>query len=259
MPSWIADLVRLEDDPAGYRATATMGSDGRLFGGLIAAQSLAAAGATVEPDRQPQSLHAYFIKGGRTGVDVVYTVERTRDGRSFDTRQVTARQDGVPILEMLASFHRPEATLDWQQPHEAGPALAEADTEIRPPEDWTRFLEYRTAGGDPDGWPHHPYWFRSREPIEDDPLLRACALTYVSDLGMVDVARPPGQFRPGPGGAATLDHSLWLHRPLDPHQWHRYDATGVSHSDARGMAFGSIRDESGRLVASAAQESLWRI
>ena len=99
----------------------------------------------------------------------------------------------------------------------------------------------------------------SKEPIEDDPLLRACALTYVSDLGMVDIARPPGQLRPGPGGAATLDHSLWLHRPFDPHQWHRYDATGVSHSDARGMAFGSIRDESGRLVASAAQESLWRI
>jgi acyl-CoA thioesterase len=50
-----------------------------------------------------------------------------------------------------------------------------------------------------------------------------------------------------------------LHRPIDPHQWHCYDAIGVSHRDARGLAFGSIHDHAGALVASVAQESLWRI
>ena len=87
----------------------------RLYGGMIAAQSLAAAAATVDPSRLPQSLHAYYIKGGKAGVDITYTVERTRDGRSFDTRRVTAVQNGAAIFEMLASFHRPEATTDWQR------------------------------------------------------------------------------------------------------------------------------------------------
>lgn len=259
MPSWIADLVRLERDGPDFRTSVALGAGGRLFGGLIAAQALAAAGATVEPDRLPQSLHAYFIKGGRVGVDVGYTVEPTRDGRSFDTRRVTASQNGVPIFEMLTSFHRPEPTLDWQRPGAARLPLVDATTEVVAPEGWANLFETRVAAGIETEWPLQPFWFRSREPIEDDPLLRACALTFISDLGMVSTARPPGHQQPGPGGAASLDHALWLHRPVDPHDWHCYDAAGVSHSDARGLAVGSIRDAVGRLVASVAQESLWRI
>ena len=120
-------------------------------------------------------------------------------------------------------------------------------------------FETRVAAGPHPQWPTQPFWFLSPEPIEVDPLLRACALTFVSDIGMVSVARPPGRQEPGPGGAASLDHALWLHRPVDPHQWHCYDAVAVSHSDARGLAFWSISDGSGTLVASVAQESLWRI
>lgn len=90
MPSWIARLVQLEGGGPEFRTSVALGSHGRLFGGLIAAQALAAAGATVadstvDDGRRPQSLHAYFIKGGQVGVDIDYTVETTRDGRSFDT------------------------------------------------------------------------------------------------------------------------------------------------------------------------------
>lgn len=260
MPSWIAELVRLEAEGDGitFRTSRALGAGPRLFGGLIAAQALAAAGATVDADRRPQSLHAYFIKGGRTGVDVDYTVEPTRDGRSFTTRRVTAFQEGEPIFEMLTSFHRPEAGADWQRPATPRLLLAEATTVVHPPERWADYFETRVAAGKTPEWPVQPFWFRSREPIEDDPLLRACALTFVSDLGLVSTARPPGPDQPGPCGAASLDHALWLHRPADPHQWLCYDATGVTHSDARGLAFGSVHDESGVLVASVAQESLWR-
>nr|HRD12519.1 thioesterase family protein [Mycobacterium sp.] len=57
----------------------------------------------------------------------------------------------------------------------------------------------------------------------------------------------------------SLDHALWLHRPVDPHQWHRYEAVALTHSDARGLARGSITAADGTLIASVAQESLWRI
>lgn len=259
-PSWIARLVTLDGGGTTFRTAIALGAGPRLFGGLIAAQALAAAAATVPGDRLPQSLHAYFIKGGRVGVDVEYTVEITRDGRSFNTRRVTAAQDGVPIFEMLASFHRPEETLDWQRPAALRLPLADATTVVVPPERWADYFEARVAAREtvPE-WPQQPFWFRSREPIEDDPVLRACALTFVSDLGMVSTARPTGAVEPGPGGAASLDHALWLHRPVDPNRWHCYDAVGVSHRDARGLAFGSIHDADGVLVASVAQESLWRI
>ena len=258
-PSWIARLVHLDGSGNTFRTANALGAGPRLFGGLIAAQALAAAAATVPTDRLPQSLHAYFIKGGRVGVDVEYTVENTRDGRSFNTRRVTAAQDGVPIFEMLASFHRPESTLDWQQPADLRLPLAEATMLVTPPERWGEFFEARVAGTEPREWPMQPFWFRSRDPVEDDPVLRACALTFISDLGLVSTARPPGHDEPGPGGAASLDHALWLHRPIDPHQWHCYDAVGVSHRDARGLAFGAIHDHDGVRVASVAQESLWRI
>ena len=105
-----------------------------------------------------------------------------------------------------------------------------------------------------------PFWFKTRSAIEDDPLLRACALTFISDIGLVSAARPPGPVqRPGPGGAASLDHALWFHRPIDPHEWHLYDAFPISHSDARGLARGSIAALDGTLIASVIQESLWRV
>lgn len=259
MSSWIADLVRLDGAGDTFRAAADIGSDGRLYGGLIAAQALAAAGATVDAARMPQSLHAYFIKGGRIGAAVDYSVALTRTGRSFDTRRVTASQDGVPIFEMLASFHIAEPTLQWQRPDPPRLALADATTVIRPDQAWVDHFESRVASGADGPWPLQPFWFRSREPIENDPLLGACALTFISDMGLVSTARPPGHEQPGAGGAASLDHALWLHRPVDPNDWNFYDAVSVSHSDARGLALGSVQDRSGRLVASVAQESLWRI
>ena len=256
--SWIADVVRL-DGSGPFSASVAFGSDGRLYGGLIAAQALAAAGATVPADRLPQSLHAYFIRGGRIGVDVDYTVDSTRDGRSFNTRRVSASQDGAPIFEMIASFHTAEPTTDWQSQVSFRLPFAEATTEVHHSEAWLDHFETRVGPDGSGGWPVQPFWFRCREQIEADPLLRACALTFISDMGMVSTARPPGGNLPGPGGAASLDHALWLHRPFDPGQWHCYEATRVNHHDARGMAFGSIHDDTGRLVASVAQESLWRI
>ena len=166
MPSWIADLVRLDGSGESFHSTASFGAGNRLFGGLIAAQALAAAGATVDPGRFPQSLHAYFIKGGRVGVDVEYVVEITRDGKSFNTRRITASQDGVPIFEMLASFHRAETTTDWQRPRGPGVDLR-ATTLANPlPEQWADHFEIRTTGSGMDEWPVQPMWFRSREDLE---------------------------------------------------------------------------------------------
>ncbi|BBZ09202.1 acyl-CoA thioesterase II [Mycolicibacterium doricum] len=257
--SWIARLLEFQRDGDIFIAPqVTSGPEHRLFGGLVAAQALGAAGATVDPDKRAQSLHAYFVRGGKYGIDVELQVERTRDGRSFDTRRVTAIQDDKVILEMIASFHRPEESADWHPQRPATLALDDAVPKSLKLESVDRF-ELRTDPRDTSPFAIPPFWIRSREVVEDDPLIRACMLTYLSDLGPVLAARPAGApDAPGAGMAASLDHSLWLHRPFDPHRWHRYEVTGVNNSDARGLAIGSLYDEDGRLIASTTQESLWR-
>jgi acyl-CoA thioesterase II len=259
--SWVADLLDFErggddvfvvPDPQGGRGE-------RLFGGMIAAQSLGAAGATVDADKLPQSLHAYFVRGGKFGSELQFRVERTRDGRSFDTRRVTAAQEGKVILEMIASFHRPETGADWHPP--APPAVELEDAVLKEPGlSITTRLEIRTPPSDSTAYAVPPYWVRFRDPIEEDPLIRACALTFITDLGPVPAARPAGTpLGTDVGYAASLDHSVWFHRPFHPQDWHRYEVRPVNNSDNRGLVVGSMYDGGATLIASMTQEALWRL
>lgn len=257
--SWMSRLLQFDRDGDEFRIREPRsGAVNRLFGGLIAAQSLAAAGATVDAGKLPQSLHAYFVRGGRYAADVDFDVERTRDGRSFATRRVTASQDGAVILEMIASFHEPEQGIDW---HPIAAPTLELDSAAKKDGilDFADWFEIRTMPGDKTEFAIPPFWARTRQPIEDDPLIRACTLTFLSDLGPVPAALPPdSRERAAHGFAASLDHSIWFHRPYSPDQWHRYEVRSINHNDSRGLAAGSLYDAAGTLIASVAQEALWR-
>src|SRR5208283_4781028 len=76
----------------------------RVFGGQVAAQSLVAAGRTVEVGRV-HSLHSYFLRPGDPAAPILYEVDRIRDGRSFTTRRVVAIQHGRAIFNLQCSFH----------------------------------------------------------------------------------------------------------------------------------------------------------
>ena len=257
--SWIAGLLDFDRDGDVFIAPQWSGPGARLFGGLIAAQSLGAAGVTVDPDKRPQSLHAYFVRGGQHGVDVELQVERTRDGRSFDTRRVTARQQGKVILEMIASFQVDEAGADW---FPARPPSVEFDDAVpkNPDLDVVDRFELRCNPDDDSPFAVPPFWIRTRDRIEDDPLIRACTLTYMSDLGPVPAARPPGTpVAEDVGYAASLDHSVWFHRPFIPDAWHRYEVDSLGNSHSRGLVAGGVYDETGSLIANTSQQALWRL
>lgn len=259
--SWIAQLLQFERDGDVFVTTPPPEGPGpRLFGGLIAAQSLGAAGATVAPGKLPQSLHLYFVRGGRYGVDVELHVERTRDGRSFDTRRVTAIQQGAVILEMIASFHAAEPGAD-EYPTPT-PSLELAEARLKDPDfGYASRFQILTRPEDDSVFAVPPFWIRTREEIEDDPLVRACTLTFMSDFGPVPVARPSGvPLEEGEGSAyaASLDHSVWFHRPFVPHDWHRYEVHPLNVGDSRGLVHGSLYDAGGTLIATTTQEALWR-
>ncbi|BBY53624.1 thioesterase family protein [Mycobacterium koreense] len=259
-PSWLARL--LDFDRAGDTfvvRTIEAGPAPRLFGGLIAAQALAAAGRTVDADKPPHSLHAYFVRGGHYDAPLHMQVQRIRTGRSFDTRQVSVRQDDAVILELIASFHHPEPGADWHPDVESALPF---DTSVpkQPVLQYTDRFEIRTDPRDRSPYAVPPYWIRTRDPLGDDPLICACALTFISDLGPVPAVRPPGtELDFGSAFATSLDHSIWFHRRFAPHQWHRYEVAAANNSDSRGLARGALYDRAGALVASTAQEALWRV
>lgn len=81
------------------------GRTGNAYGGLLFAQSLQAAHMTVDSKRFiPHSMHSFFILNVDSTKAVDYGVENVRDGRSFTTRFVTAKQDGKVAMSTQVSF-----------------------------------------------------------------------------------------------------------------------------------------------------------
>lgn len=232
---------------------------GRLFGGQVASQALRAATLTVDGDRTVHSLHAYFIRPGRAGEPLVLDVDRTRDGRSFTTRRVTASQSSGPIFVLASSFAVHEEGEDWQPP---APLDVPAPEATDPEESFFASFwrdspfDVRPVHGSGEGQPLriHPLWVRTKEPLPDDPALHACALAFCSDMGVVGSARA----RSAPFVGASLDHAVWFHRPARLDEWILFSVEPASNSGARGLARGTMHTAQGVLVASIAQEALLR-
>ena len=256
------DLLRLEPHgPDTFVAIAARYPwGGRLFGGQIIAQATRAAAATVDPDRAAHSLHSYFIRPGSPDEPVRYEVERLRNGRSFSTRQVVARQSAGAILNLSVSFQIDEdeadeqlATLPDDMPSPDDPSLQDSS--------WGKLIE-RRAVDLPDG--RLGYWIRLSADVGDDPIDHACALAFMSDAAPSRAARSPhpdfervttdrSRFQ-----GASLDHAIWFHRHSHANEWHWFDTRSHGLFGARGLITGDVLSEHGVHVATIAQEVLLR-
>ncbi|PVZ97034.1 hypothetical protein BB558_007033 [Smittium angustum] len=90
-----------------------------LFGGQVISQTLAAAILTVEPEFSVHSMHSYFLLAGKYDTPLYFHVKRLRDGRSFASRSVLAKQDGNTIFSLTCSFQKPEsrpANIQYKMP-----------------------------------------------------------------------------------------------------------------------------------------------
>ena len=252
----ILDLERLEVNL--FRGRSPQVGMKRVFGGQVLGQALVAATRTVE-GVLPHSLHAYFLLAGDPKVPIIYDVDRIRDGKSFTTRRVTARQHGHPIFSMLVSFHADEVGLDHQAPMpdvpgpESLPSEAEVREKVLPsmPDPVRRYYERerpielrpvefgRYLGKKiPDGKFH--VWIKTTGKLPDDPAIHRSVLAYTSDMGLLDTALVPHgrtlfekEFM-----AASLDHALWLHRPFRADEWLLYAQDSPNLHGSRGFARG---------------------
>jgi acyl-CoA thioesterase II len=251
----------------------------RVFGGQVAAQALMAAARTAPEGMAVHSMHSYFVRPGDTAVPIVYDVDRVRDGRSFSTRRVLARQHGRPIYGLTASFQVEEEGFDHQDPMPQVPspedafdvsaAMRAAGSERS--EQWLRewsALELKHAGdtgpkGELDGKDHPSlvrYWIRVSDRLPDDELVHRAALTYISDMTLLGATLVVHGLHPTSTAvqAASLDHTVWFHRRFRADEWLLYDQMSPSAAGGRGLALGRLFSQDGRLVASVAQEGLIR-
>ena len=276
----VADLVRvleldkLEEDL--FRGAASPNDRGRAFGGHVAAQSLMAAIRTAGEGFTVHSMHAYFLLPGDPMAPIVYDVQRIRDGRSFQTRRVAARQHGREIFYLTANFQVHEEGYDHQDvmpaalPAEEGLDMralmtkggtAEGEALAR---EWAavdvRIVGNSLLGLEPD--PSRPaqqrVWLKMAATLPDDPTIHVGAFTWCSDISLLGASLAAHTLDSSRVQMASLDHAIWFHRPFRVDEWWLYDQESPSAENGRGLSLGRVFGSDGRLVATVAQQGIIR-
>ncbi len=270
-------LERIEDNI--FRGESRDIGSAQVFGGQVLGQALSAAHHTVD-GRVAHSLHAYFLRRGDMAAPIIYEVDRARDGGSFSVRRVVAIQHGRPIFNLAASFQSPEKGLEHQaqMPDVPGPDGLQDVTEVEPevlekvPEKMRRFLtakrpfEVRPVRPvnfhKPERLPPEKHiWIRAVDKLPDTVSLHQNLLAYVSDYELLGTSTLPHGVLYGRNMVqmASLDHALWFHRDVRVDDWLLYTFDSPNAAGARGFARGQFYTKDGVLVASVAQEGLFRV
>ncbi len=249
----------------------------RVFGGQVMAQALGAAIRTVEPDRAPHSQHAYFLRPGDPKQRLIYEVDPIRDGRSFTTRRVVAKQGGRAVFNTSISFQVTEPGLSHQDkiPEVPPPESLETDFDFytrmaaqhpgQYPKPRTQAIDRRPVTRrnhlDPQAEPAQQYiWYRVAHTLDDNPATHQTLLAYMSDFSLLGTTLMPHPYTAMSKNiqVASLDHALWFHRPFRADEYLLYVMDSPSASAGRGLARGAFYTREGVLVASTAQEALIR-
>jgi len=278
----LIDLIQLEEiDDCLFRGQNYKTPWQRVFGGQVLAQALNAAYQTVPEDRIAHSLHSYFILAGDTSRPIIYQVSVTRDGGSFSTRRVTALQKGKAIFVMAVSFQKKQEGFDHQNtmPDVEGPEnlmtdIAQAELlQEEAPDIYLRALarkidalEFRPVeklsfNQELAGKAIRHVWMKISEK-KDIPLpLQHQLLAFASDYDLLLTAVFPHRTEINAMKLfiASLDHAMWFHRDMDFTDWLLYVIDSPSASNSRGMGYGRIFDQKGRLVSTVMQEGLIRV
>ena len=278
-------LDRLDDDR--FRGQSQNLGWGRVFGGQVLGQALSAAEQTVPEGRFVHSMHGYFLRPG--ALDAIdFQVDRIRDGRSFTTRRVVASQKGEAIFSLSASFQTHETGLEHQavtMPNAPGPEGLRSERELsrkylaRLPEAMLaqipKTMQERAAAerpielrltdpidplNAPKRAPTNQIWFRANGALPDDLSVHQYLLTYASDFYLLGASLlPHGVTWMTPQmQVASLDHTMYFHRPFRFDDWLLYDIDSPTSVGSRGLAHGRWYDRDGVLVASTIQEGLIR-
>ncbi|OBA60895.1 acyl-CoA thioesterase II [Mycobacterium sp. 1100029.7] len=268
------DLNRLGDDL--FVGSHPSKNPMRTFGGQLMAQSFVAASRSlIREDLPPSALSVHFINGGDTTKDIEFHVVRLRDERRFANRRVDAVQDGTLLSSAMISYMSGGRGLE----HAVEPPVVGA-AEAQPPlRDYLRGyeetvphfvnalqpIEWRYTN-DP-AWvmrdkgerlPYNRVWLKALGTVPDDPVLHTATMVYSSDTTVLDSVITTHGLSWGFDRifAASANHSVWFHRPVDFNDWVLYSTSSPVAADSRGLGTGHFFDGAGQLVATVVQEGV---
>jgi acyl-CoA thioesterase-2 len=248
----------------------------RTFGGQLMAQSFVASTRTLaRDDLPPSALSVHFINGGDTAKDIEFRVVRLRDERRFANRRVDAVQDGVLLSSAMISYmsggtglEHSVAPPDVAEPHTVPPLgelLVGYEKTVPHFVNALQPIEWRYTN-DP-AWvmrdkgerlPHNRVWVKAGGTLPDDRVLHTATMIYSSDTTVLDsvITRHGLSWGFDRIFAASANHSVWFHRPIDFNDWLLYSTSSPVAADSRGLGTGHFFDPSGQLVATVVQEGV---
>lgn len=264
-----------------FEGVVRRGPEHQVYGGQLVAHALLAAIRTVPPDRTVHSLQSQFVDRGDPGAPIRYRVTCTRDGGTFASRQVEARQHGRLIFTQSCSFQQagpgPAHQVPWAETLPDPLSLPTTEERVRSLDELTRrwwrllgpmfplevrFLDEparaRSARGEP-ARPRERFFVRFLDRIDDQPAHRDAALAYLTDLFLLSAAVLPHQLLVGVDvTVSSLDHAIWFHEQVPVGAWLLHEVEASWAGGGRALARGHLFALDGGLVATTMQEGLIR-
>lgn len=283
----MADLLGLlalqcEDDPGGptshWTGQPQWHPADRVFGGLLLAQALVAAGRTAGPGQQALTLQADFVAGVPTDRPLRWEVTRLSDAPSLATRRSRLLdEDGNELFGALSRWGSVREDLpsystvrpaDAPDP-ETLPGLPDRFGDVPDIPPWWRLsrpVHFRHVEAPPylaagDGHHRQTTFLKATEPLPADPVLRAGVVAYVTDMSVLEAAfRALEGARHVPGSRIlSLTHSMTFHDVPDLTDWHQFDCRVESVAHGRALGVGELFDQAGRHLVTASQVGLVKL
>jgi acyl-CoA thioesterase-2 len=268
-------VERIEENT--FRGNSRNIGTGMVFGGQVLGQAISAAQKTVAEERRIHSAHAYFLRAGDYNLPIMYSVDRTRDGRSYSSRTISAIQNGQPIFTMMCSFqirensdlhyssetHLPAfnaSTLEEINLEDESLAERSVRSKILTNQPFILRIPKEKKDNIAPQDTQENYWIKANDRVKENPLLQHALLAYTSDFRLLTSALRPVnyRYRLNEISLATLCHSIWFHRDFSMNDWLFTQCDPLSVGNGRGLSKGSIYRDDGKLVATTMQEGVIR-
>lgn len=254
--------------------------NGRSYGGQLLGQAMMAALMDVPAGREATMMQFLFLQGAMPDQAVDFEVTPLQEGKRFSSRHVRAAQgNGRTVLDaqvtcalpLDAPTHATASTAPAGERPEDLSALDEVDAALMQnitllggySQDRKPSIEFRIPEPSRQLSSHHMngrfrFWMRAAQPLPDDARMHSAAFAYLSDWWL-NFAALGLHLRDLEGRAlyiSSLNHALWLHRPIRADQWMHVDCTSPCAQAGRGLSIGAVHDLQGRQLASMTQECL---
>jgi acyl-CoA thioesterase-2 len=278
----IARLLALDPVAPGHWRTrhGDPNMNGRSYGGQLLGQAMMAALADMPNDRRPTMMQFLFLQGAMPDEPIDLQVTQLQAGKRFGSRHVRGSQaSGRVVLDAQVTFaarlDAPEHEVERIQLRDERPeqfaSLDDVPADVL--REITRLggyshdrkpsIEFRIPQADRQLDPARitdsfRFWMRATRPVPGDARIQAAAFAYLSDWWLNFSALGMHLRDAGTRALyiASLNHTIWLHRPVCPDEWLHVESVSPCAANGRGFSIGSVHDARGHRVATLTQECL---